>query len=215
MYKKLCSILIVIILLGLNQTIYGEILFLKGGGMLKGDIKSKTKKDISIKIKYGLITISRKEIEKITEDTDPDAIYNLAKYHVEREEWDEAIEEFDNLLLIKPDMKNEVLTYVSDLNFAKSSQQRLDRLESITEAYKMVEEGKKLANFADKQLQYKALFKDKEWRDKLNSIAQRNKTRGENLMKKGQSIISSYHKQREEEIRKAREKAKQEKEKKK
>ncbi len=190
---------------------FGEIIFLNGGGMIKGQITEKNKETIKVKIKYGEITVARKEIDKIREDADPDAIFELAKFHVSKEEWQDAIEEFDNLLLFKPEKKDEVLNYISDINFSRSPKERLKRLESISQAYKMIEDGKRLANFGRKQLKYKTRFKDVQWQKKLQRIARKNIKRGDALVKKGKAIIDSYHRQRDEEIRRAREKAEQEK----
>lgn len=202
-----------IILAGLmfSPVCFGEILFIKGGGVLKGKVIEKSKEQVKVKIAYGEITLSRSEVNKICEDTDPDAIYELAIYYISREEWDSAVEEFDNLLLVKPEMKNKVLNYLSDLNFSKSSKDRLKSLDSVAKANQMIEEGKILVNLGEKQLKYNTQFNDPEWQKKVRSIAQANIKRGEDLIKRGQAIIDSYHSEREAEIRRAREKAEQEK----
>jgi len=190
--------------------VYSEIVYLKNGGLLKGDVKKKTKEHITVKVVYGEIVISKKEVRKIEDNTDPKAILDLAKYYVANEEWTDAIEEFDNLLLVKPAMKTEVLKYVSDINFSKSTKQRMGRFKSVTEAYKTVEEGKMLINLGKKQLKYRARFSDKDWQKKVRSVARRQIKRGKALIKKGQAVIDAHHKARQAEIQKARDKAEQE-----
>ncbi len=190
--------------------VYAKILYLKNGGLLKGDIKNKTKTNITVKVVYGDIVISKSEVKKIEDNTDPKAILDLAKYYVANEDWTDAIEEFDNLLLVKPAMKTEVLKYLSDINFSKSTKQRMGRFKSVTEAYKMVEEGKMLVNLGKKQSRYRARFADKDWQKKVRSVARRQIKRGKSLIKKGQAVIDAHHRARQAEIQKAREKAEQE-----
>ncbi len=177
---------------------------------MKGQILEKKSNSLTLSVKYGTITLARKEVERITEDSNPDAILDLARYYVNKEQWDDAIEEFDNLLLIKPEMRDEVLNYLSDINFSKSPKTRMDTFKDVTEAYQLIEEGKMLVNFGKKHLKYKANFEDEAFEKKIRSIAKKKITKGEAMIKKGQSIIDSYHRQRDEEIRKAREKAEQE-----
>ncbi len=197
----------------LNTNLYGDIIYIKGGGILKGKVVGKSKDQLKVKITYGEITISRSDVDKICEDTDPTAIYDLAVYYISREEWDAAVEEFDNLLLVKPEMKDKVLDYLSDLNFSKSTKDRFNRLDSVAQANQMIEEGKILANLGEKQLKYNTQFNDPEWQKKVRSIAEANIKRGQDLIKQGQAVIDSYHAERDAEIRRAREKAEQEKKK--
>lgn len=214
--KRLMMIGLTVIISLIFQTgVFSEIIYMKGGGMLKGDITDKKKETLVVNVKYGAITLARKEIEDITADSDPNAVYDLARFYVDREQWDDAIEEFDNLLLLDPARKNEILDYVSDINFSRSPKQRQKQFESVTEAYQMIEEGKKLANFGKKQLKYNTRFRDYEWQQKIQRIGRKNIERGEALVRKGQAVIDSYHQQREEAIRKAQEKAQQEKQNKK
>lgn len=210
MKKMISCFLVILAFMAFTQKIHADIIYLKGGGLLKGDITKKEQNTISVKIEYGEISVSRAEIDRITSDSDPDAVYDLAKYYVERDEWDKAVDEFDNLLLLDPNRKSDVLEFVSDLNFSRSGKERMQRFESITEAYQMIDEGKKLVNFGKKQLKYNTRFKDYEWQKEIQSIGRANIQRGENLIRKGQSIVDSYHRQREEEIKRAREKAEQE-----
>jgi PHD/YefM family antitoxin component YafN of YafNO toxin-antitoxin module len=189
---------------------HAEIIYLKGGGMMKGQILEKKSDSLTLSVKYGAISLTRKEVDKISEDSDPDAILDLARYYVSKEEWENAVEEFDNLLLIKPEMRDEVLNYLSDVNFTKSAKSRRDSFKNVTEAYQLIEEGKMLVNFGQKQLKYKSGFADEEFQKKIHAIAKKNISKGEAMIKKGQSVIDSYHRQRDEEIRKAREKDEQE-----
>ncbi len=187
-----------------------EILYMKNGGILKGDIKKKTKDSVTVKVLYGDIVVSKKEVRKIEDNTDPKAILDLAKYYVANEQWADAIEEFDNLLLVRPTMKPEVLKYLSDINFSKSTKQRMARLKSVTEAYKIVEEGRMLVKLGKKQSRYRARFSDKDWQKKVRSVAKRQMKRGNALIKRGQAVINAHHRARQAEIQKAREKAEQE-----
>lgn len=209
MFSKRILLLSIVFFLFISP-VYSKILYLKNGGLLKGDIKKKTKDSITVKVMYGDIVISKKEVKKIEDNTDPKAILDLAKYYVANEEWTDAIEEFDNLLLVKPAMKTEVLKYLSDINFSKSAKQRMGRFKSVTEAYKTVEEGKMLVNLGKKQLKYRARFSDKDWQKKVRSVAKRQIKRGEALIKKGQAVIDAHHRARQAEIKKARDKAEQE-----
>ncbi len=177
---------------------------------MKGQILEKKSDSLTLSVKYGAISLTRKEVDKISEDSDPDAILDLARYYVSKEEWENAVEEFDNLLLIKPEMRDEVLNYLSDVNFTKSAKSRRDSFKNVTEAYQLIEEGKMLVNFGQKQLKYKSGFADEEFQKKIHAIAKKNISKGEAMIKKGQSVIDSYHRQRDEEIRKAREKDEQE-----
>ena len=202
-----------IILLSITAPLRSEIIYLKGEGILKGQIEEKKSDYILVKIKYGTIKLTKPEVEKIEEDSNPEAIYDLARYHVKKEQWEDAIEEFDNLLLIRPEMRQEALKYLADINFSKSLDQRLSNLKAISKAYKMVEEGKMLVKFGKKYLKYTSSFddEDKEFEKTIRRIASKNIKRGKKLIAKGQASIDSYHKQRAEEIRRAREKAEQEK----
>lgn len=193
-----------------SSIVTAEIFYLNGGGMMKGQIQEKKKDRVTVSVKYGTITLLRSDVEKVAEDSDPDAILDLAKYYVSREEWDSAIEEFENLLLIKPEMQDLVLEYISDINFAKSPKTRMKNFKDVAQAYQLIEEGKVLVNFGKKHLKYKSHFEDKSFEKKIHAVARRNIKKGEAMIREGQAIIDSYHRQREEEIRKAREKAEQE-----
>jgi len=206
-----------IFLMSFAASVKSEIIYLKGEGLLKGQIEKKTSDYIVVKIKYGTIKLTKQEVEKIEEDSNPEAIYDLARYHVKKEQWSDAVEEFDNLLLIRPEMRKEALKYLADINFSKSINQRLSNLKSVSKAYKMIEEGKVLVKFGKKYLKYTSSFddKNKKFEKTIRRIAKKNIKKGKNLIAKGQATIDSYHKQRADEIRRAREKADQEKKEKK
>ena len=202
-----------IFFISFSAPLRAEIIYLKGEGLLKGQIEKKTSDYILVKIKYGTIKLTKQEVDKIEEDSNPEAIYDLARYHVKKEQWSDAVEEFDNLLLIRPDMRKEALKYISDINFSKSAEERLANLKSVSKAYKMIEEGKVLVKFGKKYLKYTSSFDDadKEFESTIRRIARKNIKKGKKLIDKGQATIDAYHKQRSEEIRRAREKAEQEK----
>jgi len=186
-----------IVFFSITAPLKAEIIYLKGKGILKGQIEKKASDYISVKIKYGTIDLTKKEIIKIAEDSNPQAIYDLALYHVKKEEWSDAVEEFDNLLLIRPKMRAQVLKYLSDINFSKSINQRLSNLKSVSKAYKMIEEGKVLVKFGKKYLKYTSDFddKDKEFEKTIRKMAKKNIRRGKKLIDKGQAVVNSYHNQ--------------------
>ncbi|MCB1196526.1 hypothetical protein KDK77_10110 [bacterium] len=178
---------------------------------MKAQIIGKTENGLKIKVKYGNITLKKNDVEKIADDSDPDAVLALARYYVSQEDWEGAIEEFDNLLLIQPEKKEQVLEYLADINFSKSSKERYKDLKSVASANKMIEEGKVLVTLGRKQLDYKTQFEDKSWQNKIRSIARKNIQQGEEMVRKGESIVRQYQAKRQAEIKKAREKAEEEK----
>ena len=189
---------------------YGEIIYLKGGGIMKAQIVGKTKNGLKVKVKYGNITLKKGDVEKIADDSDADASLALAKYYIEQENWESAIEEFDNLLLLNPNMRDQVLIFLADINFSKSPKERYKDLKSVARANKMIEEGKILANLGRKQLQYRTRFEDRSWQNRVRAIARRNIKRGEEMIKKGEAIVRQYQAKRQAEIKRAREKAAEE-----
>jgi tetratricopeptide (TPR) repeat protein len=150
-----------------------DVIKLKDGSRITGEIVSRTDTEVQIKTEFGSLTIPTAEIleivtgdeegEKQTEDVE--ALRRKAHQHLQNKEWQEAIDVYKKMLEQDPGDSNALYNSACAYSLLEKKQEAVEYLRKAVEAgfvdFAHIEQDSDLDNIREEE-GYKKLFEEKE-----------------------------------------------------